>query len=648
MRIIGDLVLAGFGQLKNARVENVSVDPASPQNGQIWYNTTDSVYRGFNGTEVVTFASGGNTQTILDALNAEVSNRTAADSVLTDGLAAETTARVAGDQAQADALAIETTARVAGDQAQTDALALETTARQGADATIQGNIDVEASARVAGDAASVAAVAVETTARQGADATLQGNIDSEASARTAADSAESAARIAEDGSIRTAFAAADAAALVASNAAIEVEASARVAGDALKVSKSGDSMSGNLAFGGLATVTGVTAPVNAADVTTKNYVDSLVSGLSWKMAVDAAGATNPVTVAAGSRFLNLTDSKIYTATAIDTFGAGVAAVDGDAVFNRADEMGFVFSGSAWVQFTGTGQVAAGIGLSKNGNQIDVNLGAGIAQLPSDEVGVDVRATGGLFLTEDGSAPSVGTDAQLAVRLDGSTLTVGANGVRVSAVVIGQLDAATLAISTETSARIAALDVETSARIAADAAAGTAAGAETSARQAADLLIQGSIDTEVTARAAAVQGVVDSLAVETTARVAGDQAQADALALEVTARTAAGLVLQGNVDAEASARTAADQAEVSARVAADDALSDRINNGYFLYDGAVAAASHTVVHDIGTKYCQVLVVDSSDKVVIPDAITFNSNNQLTVDFISAITCKVVVSALKVAG
>ncbi len=689
MRIIGDLVLAGFGQLKNARIENVSSDPAAPQNGQIWFNTSDTVYRGFNGVDVITFATGGNTQVILDALAAETTARTAADAALAAADAAETTARTAADATLTSAVAAETTAREAADATLTSAVAAETTARQAADAVLQAAIDAEATARTAADSADAAALVTETSARQAADATLTSNLASEVtareaavaaevaareaadtaetSARIAAVSAEQAAREAADSTIRTDFAAADVVVANAAQAATDAEASARVAADALRVLKAGDSMTGNLAFGGLATVTGVTSPVNAADVATKNYVDSLVSGLSWKQAVNSIGTSNPATAAQGERFLNTTDSKIYTATAADTFDAGVAAVDGDATFDRSTEAGYVFSGTEWIQFTGTGQVAAGIGLSKTGNQIDVNLGAGIAQLPSDEVGVDVRATGGVFLTEDGSTPSTGTNAQLAIRVDGSTLELSANGVRVAASVVAELSAATAAVAAETtareaavaaeataraaadtaetSARIAADDAEATARIAGDAAQAAALATEATARAAADSTLQANLDAETTARLAAGSAAADALAVEVTARTAADSALSASLLAETTNRQAADGTLQANLDAEATARAAADVSEGSARVAADNALSARINGGYFLYDGSTSASSHSVAHNIGTKYCQVLVVDSADKVIIPDAITFVDANNLTVDFISSITCKVVVSAIK---
>jgi len=80
----------------------------------------------------------------------------------------------------------------------------------------------------------------------------------------------------------------------------------------------------------------------------------------------------------------------------------------------------------------------------------------------------------------------------------------------------------------------------------------------------------------------------------------------------------------------------------------DSVTTAMNASHFLFDsGATSATSHVVTHNIGTKYCNVTVVDSNDKVIIPDSVTFDSVNQLTVTFSSSITCKVVVSGKFVA-
>ena len=95
---------------------------------------------------------------------------------------------------------------------------------------------------------------------------------------------------------------------------------------------------------------------------------------------------------------------------------------------------------SWVEIGATVSVSPGNGLGISGNIMYVNMGAGIVTLPSDEVGVDIYTNKGLFLTEDGSTPSTGTDAQLAVKVDGTTVSVGASGISVHADVIAEINA----------------------------------------------------------------------------------------------------------------------------------------------------------------------------------------------------------------
>jgi hypothetical protein len=62
------------------------------------------------------------------------------------------------------------------------------------------------------------------------------------------------------------------------------------------------------------------------------------------------------------------------------------------------------------------------------------------------------------------------------------------------------------------------------------------------------------------------------------------------------------------------------------------------------DGSGSGTTHSVVHSLGQKYCQVTVVDSSDEVIIPQSITFTDANTITVTFNSAIVCKVIVTGV----
>jgi hypothetical protein len=147
-----------------------------------------------------------------------------------------------------------------------------------------------------------------------------------------------------------------------------------------------------------------------------------------------------VTAAAGTG-LSGNDNQIaevLTATPGSITFTLTAPVNQNAVFvNEVNSTHFGHSytyssaTTAWIEFSGPNATPAGIGLSYDGNILNVNLGAGIAQLPSDEVGVDVYSGGGLMTTLDNSTSDTSTGAQLAVKLDGSTLAKGSNGVKVA-------------------------------------------------------------------------------------------------------------------------------------------------------------------------------------------------------------------------
>lgn len=553
MRIIGNLTLAGLGQIQNLRVENVAVDPATPSVGQIWYNTTEGIFKGWDGTTVTVFATGGNTDVLLSEIDAiELSVGLNEDGSFipytgTSYLNAATTvvgATVLLDtqvKANADALAA---AGIVAVDAQTEIDAIETSAGLNAD----GSFTAPAGTTYLGGALTLV----------GADVLL------------------------------------DTATKAAADAAIAAQNTADT-----KVTKAGDSMSGNLAFGGTSKVIGLASPENAGDAANKGYVDAIAAGLTWEAPVQGIAADHTVgseLLALGARIANTTDDKIYTVTAAGveggpaTFDAGELLVDGAAFFDNVNETGYVFNGTELVQFTGTGQLTAGVGLAKTGNTIDVNLGAGIGQLPSDEVGIDVLATGGLITTIDGTTSSTETAAQLAILLDGASLQTTAAGIRVKAAGI--------------TATELALDV---------AGAGLVGGEGTA-------LAVGS-GTGITVLA-------DSIEL--------DLGFTDARYINADGDTLTGpLVLAAD---PVSALEAATKAYV-------DALALLVRQGTYLYTGGVASTIHTVVHTLNNQYNTVTVYDSADKVIIPESITADSTNQLTVTFAAAITCKVVVTGVQ---
>lgn len=233
--------------------------------------------------------------------------------------------------------------------------------------------------------------------------------------------------------------------------------------DALKVSKAGDTMSGSLNMGNHL-ITNVATPVAGTDAANKNYVDNAVTGLSWKapaLVLNASSTTKPtalpviidgVTLATGNRVLftalsggeSADNNKVwvvnvsgptatwslasdFTSGPLDGWAVYIkeGAINGDSQWN--------YNGTTWVQFSGAGQIQAGIGLTKTGNTLDINLGAGITDNLFDEIAINVYASGGLDLVNPATGlPSSANDAQLAVKLNGnlSGLELALNGLSV--------------------------------------------------------------------------------------------------------------------------------------------------------------------------------------------------------------------------
>jgi hypothetical protein len=555
MRILGNLVFAGLGQVQNLRVENVATDPVTPMVGQVWYNTAEGFYKGYDGTTVITFASGGNTDLILE----EVDRIETAAGLSETGTYAQHTdtnyINGATNLKAADKLL---------------------------DAQLKTATDAAATAQGAADDAQAELDLVEAAAGLNTDGTYSAHTDTN--------------YINGAGNLKAADKLLDTAVKNAADAASGAQSTAD-----LKVSKSGDSMTGNLAMQNNKVI-GVATPTDAGDAVNKAYVDAIASGLTWEAPVDGVVADHTAigtALVAGQRFANTTDDKIYTVTADGADGAtavwnaGELLVDGAAFFDKSVEAGYVFNGAEIVQFSGLGQVTAGIGLVKTGNVMDINLGAGIGQLPSDEVGIDILAAGGLFLTVDGTAASTDSAAQLSVKIDGSTLSRSGSGVKVA-------DAGVTETQLAASVAGAGLTGGAGAALAVGAGTGIVVDADT---------------------------------------VALDLTYADGRYINVDGDT-----MTGSLTLAADPTTAL----MAATKQYVDSVTTALEGSTVVYDGSVASASHVVTHNIGSQFCNVTVVDSANKQIIPDSVTFDSANQLTVAFSSAITCKIVVTGKYVAA
>lgn len=353
----------------------------------------------------------------------------------------------------------------------------------------------------------------------------------------------------------------------------------------------------------------------------------------------------------------------------------------------------------WNQFTGSGTYTWGTGLGSTGNTVYVNLGAGIFEGPSDAVGLDLYtpSASALILTMDGANRSspLDTDAKLHLLLKAAGgLTQDANGLYIPAAGVTNAMLLNSAVTLNADSSSGSVSLGGTVLIAGDSVQGintsvsgdsftvTAADASTSSKGVASFA---SADFTVTAGDVSIKlaGVDNNQLANSTVGFAGNTGGTNTVSLgssfSILGDTSQGI--SSFSDTSGVTITAADATNASKGVASFDAVDFDVIGGavtlvaknissltdvevtspatsqtlayngvnfvntpiYFLYTGA-SATSHTVQHNLNQKYCNVTVVDSTDEVVIPQSITFNSDSTLTVTFTSAIACKVVVMGI----
>jgi hypothetical protein len=439
------------------------------------------------------------------------------------------------------------------------------------------------------------------------------------------------------------------------------------------------------------------------DAVNKNQLDAAVAGLSWKQAVRAAttaeinlnsapASIDGVNLTSGDRILVkdqsvAADNGVYVYAGLFAQLNRAADMDDPAEFSGASlfvQEGTVNADSGWtqtgevstlgvsavnfVQFTGSGTYAAGIGLSLTGNTFDVNLGAGIAQLPSDEVGVDLynATTGAIILTTDGSARSTSSAAQIHLKTNTTQFDQDAtNGLFLKAAGITATElAASVAgdglvggAGTALSVNVDNSSIEINADVVRVKAAGVtnamlASGGvinlrSNSGAQTEGMVLGEDLNFEVTSGT----GVAVTVATGNVVRVSG--VDATTTTKGVASFNAADFsVASGVVSAVAKSLDDLTDVDITAATAGDTLVyagGEFVNRQiYFLYQGA-AATTHTVTHNLGQKYCNVTVVETAtDEVVIPQSIVFTNANTLVVTFNSSVAATVVVMGVNPDG
>lgn len=582
MRVYGNLDLL-LNQIKNQVIDSLSSDPTSPATGQFWYNTTEKVLKYFDGTNVKVLATADELEQLKTDLASTESGKGASLIGISD-TTHFTSTTVEG--------ALE-----------------ELASKVGSNDTDLSNL--ESAVGSAGPASAITYSSTNYVANGDSLVTAIGKLDTQV--KTNADN-------------------------IAQNASDITDLQNN------KVSKAGDTLTGNLDFQGVATVTGLKAPTDASDAATKAYVDAKVSGITWKQPVRILASENisdlsaapisidGITLAEGDRVLvvgqsDKTQNGVYVVQSVDTTNNTASLVRADDELTSGDAW-FVQEGSnyhdtGWtlttdgtitvgtteldfVQFTGLGEVIAGTGLKKDGNTIYVQLGAGIVELPTDEVGLDLYAGGGLHLVDPTTGEeSTGSDSQLAIKLDGNDLVLSSNGLKIS-------DEFKNSISTTTGNLQAEVDnIENAVGLNEDGTFASFSGTNyvdsaTSIKNAIELL-----DTQVKTNADNLSAFESDLA-------------------STEANKGASLV-----GVSGSFTNAPGATQVQAVLESFDTAITNAGKRY-LYTASAAGTSFTITHNLGHQFVVVTVYDSADNnVIIPESIVATDENTLTVTFANSV-------------
>lgn len=543
MKVHGNVDLRGQSQILNFRPEILAADPAVEAlfEGRGWWNSTAKALKFFNGTEVVTLAIGGD---LSDYIRADGTIHMTADLILSSADQSASDNKAAISKGYAVQLISAKQDKLTG------------AASSVASADLAANKVVVSDAQ--GKLAEGSATAAEIAHLSGVTAPIQGQVDAK-----------------QD---KLGY---------------------------VPVNKKGDTFEGIMNAGGFE-ITSLGAPKGPNSAARLSDVEAAMAGLNWQedvagMQVDAT-LDPTATPVEGVRYILTDVTKLHanfgTITGVENndivaFKGGkfvvvfdvsaVPNVEGALAWDNGAKKYQRFATGVWAAFGGLGEIGAGVGLTKDGNTLNVNLGAGISELPTDGIGIDLAADSGLRLVDADGNDSTTSDAKLAVRLDGPTLTKTAAGVKVAAKGIGAAEIAAAALGHG---------------------------------------LVGGDGSVLTVKAKAEGGiVVDENGVSV------DNAKLGEHFLAKTGDTAADLKVTAVPVAETDVARLKEVTEAKAALQlAVDAVKASIDASEVVYDGlATVQTTHTIAHNLNNRYPQVEVVDANGDTVLADVTRVDKNN-----------------------